>query len=765
MLGLEQEATSTGNTASLGVDTGTSFFNATFVAQLPTGSTIDDPISSHMEQPTNPTLTPKPTEIPTTIPDPDFQSTNVPTASLSSQAPFPSDQQKVEQVPIAPVSIIQAPIPLIPPTFSPTSMEEASVAADPPVLLTNSPVPQPTSISPMLSSIQTAIPTFGPGPVAFTQAPFPPIPPTFDPTSIEELSGLLDPPIASQSPTVPQPTHTDAIPPFTQTTIPTFAAAPVAVAPHSTGLPTTLMLPPVPQPTSIPELPLSSQTPFPSGPAPVAVLPLPIEPSTTLTNPPIPQPTVPPTLPPSTQVPFPAIPPTFDPFPTSAVPVSHVPIPAIPPTFSPTSDAEVAVPTAPMTTQPVLQPTQAAPSPYHGPQPVAYSESPPPYPPPVPTDNHTKPPIKIETRTAKYIAVWGAATEYCEYLSSNVFFSCHDGGIITIFDTVNAECRKLSDDYLQCEQKELWFDSYVEFTCSGIKGSHVMATANVGPSSARNCTENGSAIKYLTISRTCYDDDGYEIQDRQHNCDAGQPLLHGDIEYCTSTSFCLDKGEYCKALEVGSVTMSHIEKDHKCSRVDLDLDLQHYPFREAHLRSVNQIDWKFSGKGRGCQWEASPLVLRCENGGQIDFLEPYEFCQSFPEDNVAACQSFAPFSSATEESKELLVSCTGKNEEQLVLAVEIPFEDMDVMCTPQGFAIQSIMLSRGCGELDTENFGFKNDPIFCNDPSQLFVIDEYKSYCFAGDTCQYAGGCENLQLPVVSAHTGMDDFGQCIYVV
>lgn len=478
------------------------------------------------------------------------------------------------------------------------------------------------------------------------------------------------------------------------------------------------------------------------------------------TKPPTAKPTNAPTPPKPTQTPQPVVQPTRVP----TKPQSSPPKPVNPPTFPPAPVPVLPAPTVPPTTT-TLPPVPKPISPPIYPDPSIGYHEPAPYAAPKPITYPTQPQVKIDTRTSSYKAEWGAATKQCEYLSPNVFFSCHDGGIITVFSTVNAVCRKLSDDYIQCRQKELWFDSYAEFTCTGIKHSHLMVTANVGPSPAWNCAKDGNAVKYLTISRTCYDSYGYEVLDKQPACEVGQPWSQGDVEYCASAAVCKYKGEQCKTLELGSVTMGHRGKDLSCSRVDLTRDLQNYGFRESFLRSVNQVDWRFSGMGRGCQWEASPLLLRCENGGQLDFLESYKFCQKYPEDNMAVCHSFAPFSTANEETKEILVSCTGKNEDQLILTVEIPSEDLDVRCKPEGIAIQSIMLSRGCGKFGTTSFGFKNDAEFCVDPTQLFVLDENRSYCFVGDTCKHPSGCDNLQLPVVSADTGTDDVGHCIYAV
>jgi len=211
--------------------------------------------------------------------------------------------------------------------------------------------------------------------------------------------------------------------------------------------------------------------------------------------------------------------------------------------------------------------------------------------------------------------------------------------------------------------------------------------------------------------------------------------------------------------------MSHTLKDLQCSRIDPARDLQDYSFRESRLRSVNQVDWKFSGKGQGCLWENSPMILQCKDGGQLEFLGTYSFCHTVPDDNLAICESYAPFSMEREETKELLVSCTGKNEDQLILSVEIPSENLDVECDPEGTAIQSIMLSRGCGEFGTESFEFINDPRFCDFDDQRFVLDDERSYCFVGDTCEISEGCHNFQLPVVSADTGIDTVGHCVYAV
>jgi hypothetical protein len=97
--------------------------------------------------------------------------------------------------------------------------------------------------------------------------------------------------------------------------------------------------------------------------------------------------------------------------------------------------------------------------------------------------------------------------------------------------------------------------------------------------------------------------------------------------------------------------------------------------------------------------------------------------------------------------------------------VEIPSEYLNSRCKPDGLAVQSIMLSRGCGAYGTSEFEFINDEKFCNYPDQVFNVDDGRSYCFAGDTCQHPNGCDKIQIAPISADTGTDAVGHCIYAV
>jgi hypothetical protein len=385
--------------------------------------------------------------------------------------------------------------------------------------------------------------------------------------------------------------------------------------------------------------------------------------------------------------------------------------------------------------------------------------------PPPPPSYPTQAPIKISTRTATYTAQWGVEVAGCTYEAPHIFFNCHEGGLIKVVETANAVCKSLSDDYLQCRQTDLAADGYVEFTCSGIKTEHLEATASIGPSTATGCANDGNAVKFLTLNRHCHGEDGKTYWDGQIQCEDGEHWTRNGIVFCASPAVCTTATSPCVELKMGSVTIVNTNEILQCSLLDIDQDLQLYEFKTSVLASLNLVDWRFSGQGRGCHWASSPLMLRCEGGGQLEFLEDYPFCTMVPEDNLAICESFAPYSTAKEEVMGLLVACSGKHEDELVLSVEIPSQVLDVDCAPSGIAIQSVMLARACGDYDTDEFDFINDQGFCHEPEQVFVVDDVRSYCFVGDTCEFEQGCFQLQLPSVTADTGTSLVGYCIYAV
>jgi hypothetical protein len=446
----------------------------------------------------------------------------------------------------------------------------------------------------------------------------------------------------------------------------------------------------------------------------------------------------------------------------------------------------VPVPVPITTTYPKPTPTQsptdkyAVPTPYpiHTPVPTTAYIAPTHPPTKTPTTSYstTKPteaqpssptsvPIKILTRTATYTAQWGIDVGGCSYGDNHIFFYCHDGGLIKLVEASNAVCKNLSDDYLSCEQTDLAIDAYIEFTCTGIKSEHTMATASLGPSKATGCSNDGNAVKFVTLNRHCHGEDGKIYWEGQVLCDDGELWTRNGIDFCASPAVCTASSSPCVELEMGSVTIVNVNENLQCSVLEKDLDLQLYEFKTSALASLNLVDWRFSGQGRGCHWTPSSLMLRCEGGGTLEFLEDYPFCTIIPEDNIAICDSFAPFTTANEEAVGLLVSCSGKNEDQLVLAVEIPSEVLEVDCAPSGLVIQSVMLARACGDYETPEFEFVNDEGFCHDPEQLFVVDDLRSYCFVGDTCEFEEGCYQLQLPSVTANTGTSLVGDCTYAV
>lgn len=353
----------------------------------------------------------------------------------------------------------------------------------------------------------------------------------------------------------------------------------------------------------------------------------------------------------------------------------------------------------------------------------------------------------------------------CEYEDPQVFFNCHEGGLIKLVKAANAVCKNLSDDYLRCGQTHHDDDAYIEFTCTGIKSEHLYVSASVGPSKLTECSNDGSAVILLTLNRYCYGQDGEIYWDGQAQCEDGEPWTRNSIDFCASPAVCTTGVSPCDELDMGSVTIVNVNENIQCSLLDKDHDLQQYEFKTSVLSSLNLVDWRFSGKGRGCLWTPSSLMLRCEGGGTLSFLEDYHFCTIVPEDNIAICDSFAPESTSKEEAIGLMVSCSGKKPYDLFLAVEIPSEVLDVSCDPHGTVIQSIMIARACGEYKTPEFEFVNEEGFCVDPEQVFVLDDDRSYCYVGDTCTFEEGCYVLQLPSVVATTATHLGGYCTYAV
>jgi len=366
---------------------------------------------------------------------------------------------------------------------------------------------------------------------------------------------------------------------------------------------------------------------------------------------------------------------------------------------------------------------------------------------------------QVETRMASYNAEWGSDIGNCNHVFPNVFFNCHEGGVIGIKGLENAKCTQVGNDRVQCTQNDIDSDSSIEFTCSGIRKVHLMSTAIVGPNLATECRSNGNVVKYLTLSRECTD--GVNINP---SCNGGIPWKQGDVSYCASPATCSGKTN-CSELKLEPLAMSNTNTDVTCSRVDPYQDLEFHPFDESYLSSTFLIDWRISGQKRGCLWNSPPLLIRCENGGKLEFDGDYPFCSLRPKDNVGECQSFAPYSQETEEIVELSVRCNGMSESQLNLSAKILSQNVDVECVAEGTILQSIMLSRGCGEPDTDEFTLVNRPSFCDDEDQAFVVDDNTAHCYVGNTCSPNSVCNNMQLPSLTASTGSAPIGQCIYVM
>ncbi len=436
----------------------------------------------------------------------------------------------------------------------------------------------------------------------------------------------------------------------------------------------------------------------------------------------------------------------------------------LPPGYKPTTDEPSAAPfSVGPTGTPSVEPS-IAPVPTKAPIPAGRFPSPV-APSPAPTrpwqlkktpPPHLRPPVV--TRTASYTAEWGSDAKGCQQVVPNVFFNCHEGGVIQLNGFGNAMCAVVADDRIACTQDDLDMDASIGFSCSGIRQPHLMATGTVGPNNARDCQVNGNIVKYLTLSRECDD----SIVDTEETCNGGVPYEQGDTFYCASPAIC-GNGNSCEELKLEPLAMSNTNTDLSCSHVSPIEDLKDWEFPESHLSSVTVIDWRISGEMRGCKWRSPSILIKCEHGGALSLEEDYPFCNMLPE-NIAECHSFAPFSTESEEAMDLMVKCSGKSESQLVLTVEIYSQDVEALCDPEGTIIQSVMLSRGCGEVGSEDFFSVNHPSFCDAEDQVFAVDDYHSHCFVGNTCLNDHGCHTMSIPLLTADTGSGPHVPCTYV-
>lgn len=363
---------------------------------------------------------------------------------------------------------------------------------------------------------------------------------------------------------------------------------------------------------------------------------------------------------------------------------------------------------------------------------------------------------KVETRIASYKAEWGSDVQNCQDASPSVFFNCHDGGKIGLKSSENAKCTRVRDDRVQCAQNQIDSDSLIEFTCSGIRKNHLMSTAMTSSNLVTNCKKDGNIVEYLTMSRKCT-----EFEDTTPKCNRGITWNQGDVAYCASPKMCSGQ-TYCSELNLEPLAMSNTNIDLRCSRVDPDQDLQFRSFDKSYLSSISSIDWRISGKKRGCSWDPSPLLLRCEDGGRLEFEEDYKFCSI--EDNTGQCKSIAPEES--ERTISLSVKCIGESESQLTLSVEMPpTNNKNTECVFEGTIIQSVMLSRKCREPGSAEFNLVNNMSFCDDEEQIYEVDDNQTHCFVGSTCSSDDGCGNMQLPHLVANTGSGSMEHCTYIV
>ena len=404
------------------------------------------------------------------------------------------------------------------------------------------------------------------------------------------------------------------------------------------------------------------------------------------------------------------------------------------------------------TPEPTPKPTKAPTGPT--PKPIKAGRFPTPQMPPTPPPTEGFP---VDTRTTLYSAEWGADTNNCsgEDALPNVFFYCHEGGLINLVGFTAAICTKVGFDRIQCTQETPDVDATISFQCSGIRNTHLMATAEVGPNVVSHCEPHGNHVKFLNLSRHC--DNHVDVN---RHCNGGMPYEQDGMYYCVAPVMCTDDYS-CPELKLHPLAMTNTNKDMSCSYpASFQLTMEH-EFRQSYLTSYTDIDWRISGHLRGCSWTSPPLLIKCENGGHLEFEEDYPFCKMLP-GNIAECESFAPESPLSEESVQLSVQCAGVSESQLILSVESLSETVDAECGPGGSIIQSVMLQRKCGGPGVPPF-FINHPTFCDAEEQVFSVDDKHSHCFVGNTCSYPQGCSAMSIPTLSADTGSGPYGFCTF--
>jgi hypothetical protein len=394
----------------------------------------------------------------------------------------------------------------------------------------------------------------------------------------------------------------------------------------------------------------------------------------------------------------------------------------------------------------------------------------------------TLPATLNEARTSKHRYQWGATYEGCDHDYPPVYLSCGGGGLLTSIVDSDAECEQLSLDRAQCNSTHLPQDedgSYVDFHCTGVTSTHLTATAEVFPSTAKNCdttydvvtnsdgevvsSRGGNAALFGVLGRVCTMNNGRDVVENIYDCNKGVSGQQGDSSYCAAGAMCaVDEicssgtctGDSSCSASLDAMSMSNADDREACSTVEATLDLVGATFAATSLGSFYDVEWTFSGMALGCQAVIPDVTFECKNGGQAKLGGTYSYC--LEQGSTITCTTPNGPIADMRESLFLKIWCHGESYDQLELSADLPeLNDNSAMCAKEGVVVQGLRIRKGCWNDELVSL-----PSFCADSSQVFADS---NLCYAGYFCSaiYCEG-QQIEVPAVSAITSDPATRTCV---
>jgi hypothetical protein len=394
----------------------------------------------------------------------------------------------------------------------------------------------------------------------------------------------------------------------------------------------------------------------------------------------------------------------------------------------------------------------------------------------------TLPATLNEARTSKHRYQWGATYEGCDHDYPPVYLSCGGGGLLTSIVGSDAECEQLSLDRAQCNSTQLLQDedgSYVDFHCTGVTSTHLTATAEVFPSTAKNCdttydvvtnsdgevvsSRGGNAALFGVLGRVCTMNNGRDEIENIYDCIKGVPGQQGESKYCAAGAKCATdetcsngtcSGDSSCSASLEAISMSNADDREACSTVEATLDLVGTTFAATSLGSFYDVEWTFSGSALGCEAAIPDATFECKNGGQAKLGDTYSYC--LEEGSTITCTPPDGPSADMRESLFLKIWCHGESYDQLELSADLPeIKDNSSMCAKEGMVVQGLRIRKGCW-----NDELVSMPSFCVDSGQVFADS---NLCYAGYFCSafYCEG-QQIEVPAVSAVTSDPATRTCV---